>query len=346
MVVRIERFGATPLRLTALSAMSVIAALTHYLAIPAELAMGIYILARFRGPMRTAAFTAMTVAGILFLIIGGPLLWAQRENFSANLDWLADEKPGLIWRTLERLATLPLQYFLAPAGTGGKLRWIGAALYLLPLMALRRRDLLIWVLLGGAIIGTTALCDVVQHREGLSRLRMTVAAAPAFYVAMIAVASSLPRRRMVHAMGAAIVLCCLIALPDAYQRPLKPHWRQFAARFDQFASPQDVLVVPFESRKQNWEDALMLVGLQRYSVHPDRPVLVLSEPLTPQVLAQLRAAPGAWFLTTAQHSPVDWYVPGAGGESSMWAPGAGSLMKLTLGSPPATAKSTPPSPPP
>jgi uncharacterized membrane protein len=335
-VARIEKLGPSPRRLVALSICTLLAALTHYLAIPAELAIGGYILLRFKGSERIRALGAMAIAGIFFLILCGPLLWAQRGNFSVNLQWLADDKPGLIGRTIERLATLPLQYFVTTFGTPGAAQWIGIVFYAMPLIAILRKDLLIWVLLAGAIIGTAAISDVVQHRAGLERLRMTVAAAPAFYAVIMAIATSLPRKWMVHAMGAIIVLCCILALPDAYRRPLKPQWRPFAAKFDSLASSQDVLVVPFGSQQENWEDALLLAGLQRYSAHPDRPVLVLSKPISAELLAQLRQAPTAWFLSASSPAPVDQFLPGAGAETSIWALNACTLMKLVLPPTPST----------
>jgi hypothetical protein len=145
-------------------------------------------------------------------------------------------------------------------------------------------------------------------------------------------------------MGAIIVLCCILALPDAYRRPLKPQWHPFAARFDSLASPRDVLVVPFRSQQENWEDALLLAGLQRYSAHPDRPVLVLSRPISADVLAELRAAPGAWLVTGQSPPQVDQYLPGAAGETSLWTLNACSAVKLVLPQSPATATSIPPSP--
>jgi hypothetical protein len=86
--------------------------------------------------------------------------------------------------------------------------------------------------------------------------------------------------------------------------------------------------------------------LQRYSAHPDRPLLVLSGPIRADVLAQLREAPGVWLVTGKGPSLVHEYLPGATVETSLWALNACTLLKLALPEAPATAASARPSPPP
>ncbi|HMB96600.1 MAG TPA: glycosyltransferase family 39 protein, partial [Tepidisphaeraceae bacterium] len=157
-IARIEILGESKWRLIALAIATFAAAMTHYLAIPAALALGIYIMIRFRGRSRWRALAAMSIAAVFFLMIWGHTAWNQRSHFQTNLSWLNDSAPGIATRTLDRLASLPLMFFITPKqhDANSIVTRFAAVLYFIPLIAIRRRGVLLWILIAAAIIATTA----------------------------------------------------------------------------------------------------------------------------------------------------------------------------------------------
>jgi hypothetical protein len=312
-IARIQMLGTSMSRVAALAFSALAALLTHYTAIPALLAVTAYAIIQLRGQSRRAAIFAILGAVAVFLICWGPVFWGQRHNFTSNLAWTADDSPGLLGRTLGRLASLPIQFFITPLGGGinRPIARLGAVLYLAPLLLLRQRNLLIWVLLGGAIIGTTLTSDLAQHRKGLETLRFTVPAAPAAYVLAVAVAGTFARRWLIHVLPIIIVLGCLLSLPEAYNQFWKTDLRGLTRDLDAEAGADALLIIPYRSKDQDWASSLLLAGIEHYSKHPHRPTLALSRPISDQARAEAARSPQIWILSSGKYASIEQFLPGA-----------------------------------
>src|SRR5262249_46303284 len=152
-------------------------------------------------------------------------------------------------------------------------------------------NLLIWVLLGGAIIGSTLVSDLLRNQMGLDVLRFTFPAAPAAYALAAAAFTDAgmfrlanersPARWAGHAVVAAIFFGCLCALPQTYEQPWKADLRQLTGLLDRDAGPNDLLIIPYSSKPEHWESSLTISAITHYSQFPHRPSLALSGPISP-----------------------------------------------------------------
>jgi hypothetical protein len=296
------------------------------------LALCVYALIRLRGHSRRRTLYAFLIAAAIFLLIWGRTAWHQRENFVTHLAWLGDNSPGIAGRTLDRLAALPLQFFITPKQTDARssLTRIAAVLYLIPLLAIRRRGVLLWILLAAAIIASTAAADLIQHRKALATLRFTIPAAAAAYALVPAVASLLPRKWMMHLVAALFVVSCLAAIPEAYNQYWKPSYRAFAKSLDADAGPDDVIVVIYEFPQINWPESMLLAGMTHYSQRPHRPLLVLTHPIDARQWRALRSAPGVWLLADSESPPIERFIPGAKISSIGETPFVGAYFQLQM----------------
>lgn len=344
-VVRIEKLGVNWSRLIALGASCWAATMTHYGAMPVNVAIGLYVLIRLRGRARALSLASLALAGVAFLAIWGPTLWEQRHNFSSNLGWLTDDPDGHVLRTFLRLAGLPIQFFITPT-LSDRASWVGqlgAILYVAPIALLfvaRRRDLLIWCLVGGLVIATAAASDLISTRKSLEKMRFVLAAAPAAYAIIVALMSNARSKWTRHVLPATVVLACVLSLNEAYNRFWKPPYREFAARFDRAAGSDDVIVAKFQTPPKDWPEPAFVAALTRYSRYPHRPMLVLSKPADESLRRQLAAAPGVWFLSAdAQSPPIDQFLPDVHHGAFVGDPFIGSATKIEFNASDATSTS-------
>jgi hypothetical protein len=77
------------------------------------------------------------------------------------------------------------------------------------------------------------------------------------------------------------------------------------------ASARDVVVIPVAVIGGNfWGYAWQLyTAISQYAYSPTRPVLILSRPATPQLMARLGAASGVWVISYRGVSPTE-VLPG------------------------------------
>jgi uncharacterized membrane protein len=338
---RIEILGCTKRRLWMLGIATFAGAMTHYLAIPAALAIGIYALICLRGKSRTVTFATMSTAGILFLILWGQTFWQQRANFSSNLNWNSDLQPDIYSNTVSRLASLPIQFFITPkiSDIRSIAARMGAIFYLAVFAAIWRRELLLWVFIAAAIIGTTATSDLIQHHKALNVMRFTFPAAPAAYALISAVSSLLKRRWIAHAVPAIFVIGCAAAIPEAYNQYWKPNYRSLAASFDRHAGPDDLVVIFYQSQPSDWYQSLLLSAVAHYSAYPHRPMVALSQPASRELLDQMKSAPAIWLIGDTD-TPVGQLIPSARTELLGNVPFAGTFTKINF--PPTTSMASAP----
>jgi mannosyltransferase len=331
-LVRIEKLGASRLRLIALGASVLGALLTHYSAIPVAIALTIYVLLRLRAGARNRTLIVLVVVVAVFAVIWGPLLFQQRANFAANLGWVRDDAPGIVGRTMVRIATLPLKLLVTPM-----LRWesfaaTSAMLYVAAIVLLiwrRRFDLLLWILLLAAVIVPAAISDATRGMKTLDQMRYTLAAGPAIYALLASLLSDAPRLWMRHALPAAAVLSCALSLGGAYDTSHKPDVRALVRELNVAAGARDVLLFTVASQ-DDWYHAVLYGAVTHYAP-PDkrnRPLVVLTQPATPDVVARLHSAPRVWVISGGADPPVVRLIPEARMQELRGVPRVGFFQRV------------------
>lgn len=315
-LVRIEKRGASPVRLVALAASVLAATMTHYFAAPVDIVIGLYALFRLRGRDRIKTIVALAVAGAVFAIVWGPTFWAQRRNFTLNMGWVTDDPDQHVLHTFGRAALLPLRFFITPMQKWEDVGRVAAVLYVLPLLRLPwRRDLLLWCLLGGATIGTVLISDLKDGTKALEMMRYTLAAAPAAYAIVAALLIDLPPRSrwLSHALPATALLACVLSMEETYSRSWKPDLRGYARMFNADVAPDDVVMVR-SSGVWDWYHAVLYSAITHYQpvgTAGQRPLVVLTKPASPELIAQLAAAPRVWIISGGEDPEIEKLIPGA-----------------------------------
>lgn len=343
-LVRIEKRGASPLRLVALGAAVLAATLTHYFAAPVDIAIGLYVLIRLRGRDRIKTVVALVAAGAIFAAAWGSVFWAQRPNFTLNLGWIADAPDGHVLHTFQRAALLPLRFLVVPMRKWEYVGRFAAVLYLLPLLRLWwRRDLLLWCLLGAATIGTVLISDLKDGTRALEMMRYTLAAAPAAYAIIAALLIDVPRRWLRHALPAVAVLACVLSIEEAYSRYWKPDLRGYAQLFAEDVGPNDI-VLATALGPWDWYHPVLHSAITHYALDDAgraRPLVVLTKPPSPQLVAQLAKAPRVWIISGGEDPQIEKLIPGAQRKNLRGIPRVGFYQEVIVTSAPSSRETAP-----
>jgi uncharacterized membrane protein len=323
---RIERRGsASPSALVLLTLALLSLALTHYFAIGTILALAIYAGVRLRGAMRRKVVVCFALAAVGWGILGAPLALTQAHNVDVRRTtaFLDDHAPRHLTRTLTRAALLPVRYFTEPSTDSIPPAMIGAVAFLLAiLLALRRRDLLLWGLWLWLTILPIFVLDVARHTQHLDLLRYTLLASPALY-AMVATATDRAKSPWMRSLAPALItLACVAALPRAYEVWWKADWRGIAKVIDHNARPGDVVVFFRGDAYDDYPPAAYL-HTSYYRQSKYGPVVLMHDPPDAELLKQLHSAPGVLVLAFSperlaesfDHAQLQWlgYEHGAGG---------------------------------
>lgn len=321
-LVRIELDGPTRRRLIALGAFVLAMMLTHYYAFAPAMAIGLYVLLRLRGPARRDAVLALVFSGFVFALVWGWGVYAQRGNISGNNWWIRDYRPGHAWRTLMRIALLPMRSLNDPLLRAEPFAAAGIVLYFVPFLMLRKRpDLLLWGLLLCLPVAQVAATDFARSSRQLEFLRYTLCATPAVY-AMVAAIAPANRKWMRHALPAAGALSCILSLPQTYAWPEtpKPDWRVLAATLDKSAQPSDVVIFYSKGIEDTSFIGQAYIAIKYYSHRFPANALFLVEPPDAEQLVRLRKATAVWLIYP-EESPMDvGLLPGFKSELSVYTP--------------------------
>jgi hypothetical protein len=311
-LVRIERLGATPRRLVALAASVLGMMLAHYYAIAPAAAIGFYVVLRLRGIERRDAVVALALAAVMFALVWGWGIWQQRGNIALNNWWVVEDSPWHLRNTWLRAALLPMRFLNEPLLRSEPAAAAGAILFVLPLILARRRpELSLWWLWMGCVTALPLMADLAEDMRQLDYLRYTIIAAPAAY-ALIALIGARARPWMRHALPAAALASCLIALPQAYAQTQtqKPDWRLQAKFIDDRAKPSDVVVFFGPSRNDRGLSGHHYVFLRRYAANlPKRVVFATGAP-DEALLARLREAGVVWTIVPYEMPVTPDRLPG------------------------------------
>jgi uncharacterized membrane protein len=310
-LLRIEVHGSNRLRVGAVFACVLAMMLTHYYAIGAVAAIFLYSQIAMRGRPRRDATVATLLALVIFAITWGPMLLHQRAAFGDADNALRDRSGNGILATAQRLAQLPLRLLFEPRERVSVAAYGGSVLLLTPLLLLRgRRDLLLWILWAGGVIGVVAVLDVILQTWQLMLIRYTLLAGPAIYAILVIV---LPANRLFarHAVSAAVALGCAMALPGAYTRP-QADYRPLASYLAQHVAPGEVLVF-YRSNDAAWYGRVLYLGVAHYTGPREWSFVVLDEPPNESLASQLQSAPGVWLISGVGAIEPEKLFPGAHG---------------------------------
>lgn len=345
-LLRIEARGAGTARNAALALCVLASLLTHYLAIPVAAVLALYALLRLRGPARRQALLAFFGAGLAFFLLWGPRLSIQSPNFGAHFFWAEEVGEGHGSETVMRFFGLPVELLGGAPGSWVPATLLGALVYLLPPLALRRRPelLLGWLWLTLMAVFLTAV-DLARETTALVIARYTFLASPGLALLLAAGLGSRRFRQAPLVLGLGL---CVFGLPSTY-RLTKPEWREFAAFVQRGLRPGEVLVLspgqlrPEEMGAQGLRHRRLppqprwaYLGVRRYLPEDSPPILVLLEqPARDEALARLCAVGTAWLLTMSGEAALEM-LPGAHEEEEMVWPTVGTVTRVSFTTTPAT----------
>jgi hypothetical protein len=325
-LVRIEKDGTNAWRTAALGASLLAMMLTHYLAFPAAVALGLYALTRLRGPALRAALGAFAAAIVVFAVSWGPFLLAQRAGLPGELAAAREDRAGHMVRSAQRLAILPLRYFTEPMKNSRVIGQVAAVMYVLPLvlLAARRRDLLLWCLLGGCVIFTVWASDVIRPAHGLAYLRYTfIASAPVYALAAAMLWHMKGFFR--HLVPLVLSIACVAALEEPYSSS-KADTRELAQYMRARVNVDDVLIVCTHT-EPDWQARALYLGLAHYAP-PPCPVVFLSGPPDAALAARIAAAKSIWMMSPAASVPNEDVLPGSKMVQASFFPWVGTVERV------------------
>ncbi len=327
-LLRIEKLGVTRWRLAGLGAAMLAMALTHYLTVAAIVGLGLYALIRLSGRTRRDTLLTFLAAGIIFAVCWGPFFFEQTRVVRHEHRWMlgTPATEGIV-PTLARLAILPLRWFTEPMRDSQGVGSLGAIIFLLPLLLLKRRpDLLLWSLLLWLPVMQIAIADIVRDSHALVLVRYTfLATAPAY--ALVAAMLAHKTGWLRHALPLAISVSCLAALDRAYAR-WQADWREPAGVFAGRSRPGEVLLI-YKRTDDDWPAASQYLALSHYAPPPG-PMMLIGDPPSTEAAARLRQAPGVWLISLAEDVPLARLLPGAKAIAAFDSPFTGRLAKVEL----------------
>jgi len=327
-VVRIQSFGATPARLAGLAIGLSAAGLTHYFALGGALALGAYVLIRFRGARRRRTLLVFVAAGVFWLLVWGPQYFQQLHSLPSLSPAFLQESlpPRHAELTLRRIIGLPAEFIFGESRGEAILPKAALILAVLtlaipPIRLWWRRDLLLWVLWIVCIIGLIAALDLARGLTLAGYPRYTILASPAVYAVLAAF--DWPRRPILRdtlALGALVFLIVLTAQRMRDGVPPKEDWRELAELIQAQARADELLV--FFNQDPWVPPGIFFIGLHYYAPDSHRPWMMLNRPADLPALRRLDSQRTLWLIGKFPGSAGPIVLPGwqnlATTETSAW----------------------------
>ncbi len=230
---RVEVLGPTVRRGIALGAMPLVLLLTHYFAFGSCVAIGGYLLIRFRGRALAAGLIAITVGAAIYAIIWMPFAVKQLGELGAGDDFLKRDGISLWQRSLSHALAMPFQLLVDRHVGQEPLSVLSLVVYALPLIWLRRAPrLLPWWIVGTCVVGSLLALDAARGTGHLQLLRYPSAASMALPPLLILCMAVVSRRLALIAGPVMIVgvMVFSVTTPRAIQAPFDEVTRPAAAR--------------------------------------------------------------------------------------------------------------------
>lgn len=265
--IRIRNDGPKPTFLVLLSLTFLAAMLAHYLAVAPLAAIAGVLLVEEQKRTRLCVFVSLALAGVAFVAIQLRTFLGQQGTLTTNLDWLADDRPGLFFRTLARAVELPAKCFafdsLSPAAVAF---FLGGVFLFVACRAGRDRQARLWLAIALAAVVQLAVADMLQGRRSADFVRYAIAAASAFAVVLASAGCRF------HWPGVlAIGLGIFAWINDA--NSLRPDWRGFVSKVESVRAPGEPLAV-IRTDENDWRATMLYLGLCAYG-EPRGPLMVV-----------------------------------------------------------------------
>jgi uncharacterized membrane protein len=302
--------------------------LTHYFAVAAVAAVGLYGLVWPRGAPRRHLVGAVAAAGAVFTMLWGPFMLRQMAAFSPHdraAAFLYEPGPGHVSSTLWRLLTLPASMLVDARPIPASYAVVGPLLYAAMATAClrRRRWPALWPLWFAMTVGLLAVLDLSRSTQHLVLLRYSLLASLAVYVA-VAIMPSV-HRALGRCVAAVAVAFAAWSLPTAYA-PRYQDYRSLELALRASARPGELVV--FAGPGKSYSPQILYLAASHYAAPLAGPVLLLDAPATPAVLRQVAGRPTVWMVADPEVRLAREWLPGyhlAAGQS--W-PVVGSLLRM------------------
>jgi hypothetical protein len=285
-MLRIVCLGSSRRRIAALIAAATAAALTLYFAVLALAALGLYALIQLRGRQRRIVVLSFVAAGVMFLGLWGHGLATQHANFSdPHAFWYKDHAPDHVTAVLERFGELPVRFMGEPVDNDQTHLEASAAvvLYFLPWLLVRRRRefmlLMFWLIACTAIV---AGLDLLQGDNHLFWIKYTLLGAPAVYLLVPMLGSSLPFGRLVPIAAA---FYCAISVAQA-ETFITIDYVRLATDLDRLVRPNDGPIIFDAGGRDVPFTGELYMGAERYAENLHT-VVLLHTPPPPSLMDQI-----------------------------------------------------------
>jgi len=240
----------------------------------------------------------MAIGGVIFCIVWGLFFLRQHGAFQlerAGATFLIETGPQHWAQTLYRLLAVPISE-LGPTSEAVPqlvLAWIVCAIWLAPLFWIRRRpDLLLWYIFASGVIAILLFLDLTRSSKHLGYSRYIILASPGIYGVFAAAGARWPGWRK-HILPACIAVLCLCLWPASFRElQSRTDWQEVDSLASQALTPNDIIVLtapPAEARS-------MYLCVQNYLPVAEHPVVVLTKPASPPVLAAIRGKGRVWVI--------------------------------------------------
>ena len=313
-VVRIEKLGTSKLRLIGLTLSLVALLLTHYFSVGFAAGLLLYAALTLRGAARWKALGAFAAAAALFLVMWGPRFYVQLGQFGVSAtenNWLFDPSPGRWWRALKQAALVPAELICPLDEKTASFAYLGAALYLVPLLLWRRRpELRLPALWLAASVGMLLALDIARSSMHLSHLRYSYVASPAVYLVLVGMVSQM--RVIRHILPALAALSCALPLRTHYEDAYVDwRWPAEEMGLGQLLSPGDVVVFSSEGGPP-YQAYQSFIVLSHYYGQIPGPIVIAPERPPADTIAELRQlGRETWLITGVGWVYPDQILPGA-----------------------------------
>ncbi len=325
-IVRIERFGPSIPRALALAAACYGVMLTHYFAYPVVAALALYAVLRLRDGARGYALCALLCAVVLIVTTWLPFLVQQMRDYPPGRDFATDAGPHYLWDGINRLAQLPNR-MLSNVNERATLPLVAGLLFLFvpAIIALGRREALLWILILVCVVGSVFAIDLLRHTSQLHYVRYIFTATPALYALLVTLGGTSKLRWVIPPLIAFAAVTSLPYVVWPYHHDADD-WRAIANRINNSTRADELLVFHGTGKGLPSSRALLLC-VSRYLSAPHPIMIIDDDRPSAQAIAALAQRDHFWLISKHQ-SAADTF-PGGRDLQTYFYPGICSVWDVS-----------------
>jgi hypothetical protein len=286
-VALIDQKGLSRVRVLLLGVSTLCLAMTHYFALGAIAAVGLYALIRFDGSKRRVVVSTLVVSMLLAAVVWGPIAWKTRHNYIAGPDFGLSGEP-----LLSTIVEPPGQLVVGDAP--GRLIFYGFAflVYVLPLLRMRKRpQLFFWWLWTIGSIGFVVAIDLVRGSQFAGISKYIIVASFGVYLLL---AASLERgwgklSSLTALFAAAMFGIARWQTGSDYVRKTA----DVAHLVEQKVGSHDVVII---TGHFNTDPAFRYLIIAHYAGDWKNPIVLLAEPADSKLNKQLDLFQNIWVI--------------------------------------------------